>query len=128
MRILFKWLVLSLVIFAIPQVISGVYVADIKTALAASAVLSVLNLLLRPVLVFFTFPLTILTLGLFLFFINALMFYLAAYFVKGFIVDSFIAALLASLIVSVVSWLMNVSRSTTSGLVIRGGQRYRELN
>ena len=99
-----KWLVTAGTILAIPHLVSGIYIDGIGTALAAAAVLALLNLLVRPVLVFITFPLTIFTLGFFLLIINAFLFKIAGNFVMGFAVDSFGAAFIASLILSAVSW------------------------
>lgn len=113
MRFLFQWLVVSLTILMIPNVLSGIQVDSFGAALAAAAVLGVLNALVRPVLVVLTFPLTLLTLGLFLVVINALMFRWAGAIVSGVHVDGFLSAILASLIVSLVSWLTSVKRDKT---------------
>jgi putative membrane protein len=110
----------------VPHLISGVHVASFGTALAAAAILGVLNAILRPILILLTLPLTVLSLGLFLLIINAGLFELAGTLVTGFRVDSFGSAFLASLIVSIVSWVMN-SRFERSGgsytVVVRDGNR-----
>ncbi len=106
-KFLFRWVATSLTILMIPSFVSGVAVTDFGTALAAAAVLGILNTLVKPVLIFLTLPLTFLTLGLFLLVINALVFELAAALVGGMYVASFWSALGASLIVSVVSWAIN---------------------
>jgi len=128
---LLKWLVTTLTILMVPQLISGVHVANFRTALAAGAVLGVLNLLVRPLLILFTLPLTLFSLGIFLLFINAFIFEMAGWFVHGFAVDSFGAAFLAALIVSIVSWVMNLSRETRNGAQVfvvsqRGSERSSE--
>ncbi len=110
-----KWLVTTLTILMVPQLISGVHVANFRTALAAGAVLGILNLLVRPLLILFTLPLTLFSLGIFLLFINAFIFEMAGWFVKGFSVDSFGSAFLAALIVSAVSWVLNLSRENRNG-------------
>lgn len=104
-----KWLILTLVILATPYLISGVQVQGFGAALAAAAVISILNLILKPILFLITLPLTIITLGLFLFVINAFLFQLASFLVTGFTVSSFGSALLASLVVSFVNWVMSFS-------------------
>lgn len=106
---LFRWLVVSLTILMIPSVISGVTVRDFGSALAAAAVLSILNILVKPILILLTLPLTLVTLGGFVLIINALLFEFASRFVAGVQVDSFWSALGASLIVSVVSWFANTT-------------------
>jgi putative membrane protein len=83
--------------------IPGITITDTTTALVAALVLALLNLLVKPVLFILTLPITIITLGLFSFFINAGLFWFAAYAIEGFAVTSFWAALFGSLIVSVVN-------------------------
>src|SRR4051812_35712399 len=99
-----RWLVTSLGILMIPSLVSGVQVRDFGTALAAAAVLGILNTLVKPILIFFTLPLTFLTLGFFLLVINAFIFQFAGTLVSGLSVASFGSAFFASIIVSVVSW------------------------
>lgn len=105
--ILIRWLILTIAILILPHLISGVRVEGFGTALAAAAILAVLNAIVRPVLIILTLPLTIVTLGLFILIINALLFELAGFFVSGLHIDSFWSALFGSLIVSIVSWIMN---------------------
>jgi putative membrane protein len=116
-RWIVRWLVATLTILMIPKLVSGVHVDSLSTAVAAAAVLGILNVLVKPVLILLTLPLTILTLGFFLLIINALVFQWAGALVAGFQVDSFGSALLAALIVSIVSWLLNAS------VVRKGGRR-----
>jgi putative membrane protein len=105
--ILIRWLITTAAILIIPHLISGVRVDSLGTALWAAAILGILNALIRPVLFLLTLPLTILTLGLFILVINALMFQLAGALVSGFHVASFWSAFFASIIVSLVSWIMS---------------------
>ena len=105
--IVIRWLVTSLTILMVPQLISGVHVKGFASALAAAAVLGVLNAIVRPLLILLTLPLTIVTLGLFILVINELLFQLAGAIIPGVQIDSFWSALLASLIVSLVSWALN---------------------
>lgn len=88
-------------LLALAHLYSGVVVASFTAALIASLVIGLFNTLLRPILVLLTLPVTVLTLGLFLFVINALMFWFAANVLEGFHVRGFGAALLGSLIYSV---------------------------
>lgn len=88
------------------RVVPGIGLAGWKPALLAGLVLGLVNALIRPVLVILTFPLTLLTLGLFLLVLNAFCVALTSWLVPGFDVHGFVPALLTSLIVSVVSWLL----------------------
>jgi putative membrane protein len=85
--------------------VSGIRIDDARTLLLAGVVLGVVNAIVRPILVILTFPLTILTLGLFLLVVNAAMLGLTAWVLRGFHVADFGAAVLASLIVSLTGWL-----------------------
>lgn len=100
MRFLLKWLLSALALLAVAHLYSGVIVGSFGSALLAAAVLGALNSLVRPLLVLLTLPATVLTLGLFLFVINALMFWAAAGLLPAMEVRSFGAALLGSLIYS----------------------------
>ena len=87
------------------QVVTGVHVSSTTTLLIAALVLGVVNAIVKPVAFILTLPLTILTLGLFLFVLNAAMVALVAWLVPGFHVDGFRAALLTAIVVWIVSWL-----------------------
>ena len=124
--ILIRWLVTTLAILAVPYVISGVQVEGFFAALLASAILGILNALVRPVLIILTLPLTIVTIGSFIFVINALLFEFAAALVPGMHVDSFWSALFASIIVSFVSWILNSAIAGGAGettVIVRRGER-----
>ena len=101
MKIVVRWLLLAAALLLVAQVYPGVQVKSFGTAMVAAFVLGLLNTLLRPILVLLTLPVTVLTLGLFLFVINALMFYFAASLLDGFQVAGFGAALIGSLLYSV---------------------------
>jgi putative membrane protein len=101
MKLILKWLLSAAALLAVAYLYSGVEVRSFGAALTAAFVIGLFNMLLRPVLVLLTLPVTVLTLGLFLFVINALMFWWAAGLLNGFYVSGFGAALLGSLIYSV---------------------------
>ncbi len=101
MKLILKWLLSAAALLAVAYLYSGVTVTSFTGALIAAAVLGALNMVVRPLLVLLTLPVTVLTLGLFLFVINALMFWAAASLVSGLNVNGFGAALLGSLIYSV---------------------------
>ena len=100
MKIAVRWLLLAAALLLVANLYPGVQVASFTSAMVAALVLGLLNALLRPILVLLTLPVTVLTLGLFLFVINALMFYFAASLLSGFNVTGFVAALVGSLLYS----------------------------
>ena len=108
--LLLRWLLSTLALLAVAYLYPGVHVDSFFAALVAALVLGLVNALIRPILVVLTLPVTIITLGLFLFVINATLFWFVAQIVKGFSVDGFLAALVGSLLYSlitlVVSWLL----------------------
>ena len=101
MKLIAKWLLSAAALLAVAYLYEGVQVNGFTTALVAAFVIGLLNSIVRPVLVLLTLPVTLLTLGLFLFVINALMFWGAAGLLDGFKVSGFGGALLGSLIYSV---------------------------
>lgn len=101
MQILVRWIVSALVILISAYFLPGVHVLDFITALAIAVVLGIINAILRPILIILTLPITLITFGLFLLVINALLIMLTTYIVPGFRVDSFWWALLFGLIVSI---------------------------
>jgi putative membrane protein len=87
--------------------VPGIRVDTLSTAIIAACVLGLINIFVKPILVLLTLPLSILTLGLFYFFVNAFLLELVAHLVSGFVVKDFFSAFLGSLIISFVSWLAN---------------------
>ncbi len=100
MKLITQWLLSAAALLAVAYLYEGVVVTSFGTALLAAALLGALNLVLRPILILLTLPVTLLTLGLFLFVVNALVFWAAAGLLSGLDVRSFGAALLGSLIYS----------------------------
>jgi putative membrane protein len=96
----------ALAILLAAYVVPGIRVDGFMSALLAGVVLGLVNAIIRPILVFLTFPITLLTLGLFLLVLNALCFWFAAAVVGGVHVTGFLPAFLGALIVSLVSWLV----------------------
>jgi putative membrane protein len=109
MRLLLKWLLSAAALLAVTYIYSGVQVSSFTSALIAAAVIGLLNMVVRPVLVVLTLPVTIVTLGLFLFVINALMFWTASGLLGGFVVNGFVAALIGSLIYSLLGLLIEAA-------------------
>ena len=100
MKLIIKWLLSAAALVGVAYLYSGVVVNSFGAALIAAFVIGLFNMILRPVLTVLTLPITVITLGLFLFVINALMFWAAAGVLDGFHVNGFGAALLGSLIYS----------------------------
>lgn len=107
MRLLLLWLINTVALFALPHLLDSVQVDSFTTALLAALLLGLVNTLIRPILLLLTLPVTFLTLGLFIFVINGLMFWFVADVVEGFRVASFGAAILAAIVYSVISWLLS---------------------
>jgi putative membrane protein len=107
MRFLARLLLNGLAIIAAAWFVPGLQIEDAPTALLAGAILGLVNALVRPVLFLLTLPLTLITLGLFIFVLNAICLGLTAWLVPGFSIDGFWSALLGALVVSVVSWILN---------------------
>jgi putative membrane protein len=103
MKFIMRIIVTSIVAFGLSYILSGVHIDSFWAAIVLAVVLAILNAIVKPILIFFTFPLTIVTLGLFLFVINALIILLADNLVDGFRVDGFWWALLFSLLLSIVT-------------------------
>ncbi|HEY0356508.1 MAG TPA: phage holin family protein [Flavisolibacter sp.] len=108
MGFIIKVLVTGLAVFVADYFLDGVHINDdVKTVIIVALVLALLNTFIKPVLVILTIPVTILTLGLFLLIINALMVIWADKLIEGFTVDGWWSAILFSLIVSIVSAILN---------------------
>ena len=117
MRLLLHWVLSAIAVWIVAHIVPGISVSGPTAALIAAAVIGLVNATLGLLLKILTFPLTILTLGLFWFVINALMLELAAALVNGFYVRNFIAALIGavmlSLVSSVLQWLVMPSRKNS---------------
>ena len=107
MKLLLKWLLSAAALMFVAYLYPGVQVTSLSAALVAALVIGLLNTVLRPILVVLTLPVTVVTLGLFLFVINAFMFWAAAEVLKGFQVAGFGAALVGSLIYSALGMVID---------------------
>lgn len=107
MGLIIRLIINTIAVFAAANLLPGVHVKNFTTSVIVAIVLAVLNLIIKPILVILTIPITILTLGLFLLVINALIVLLCAELVEGFQVDGILYALLFSLVVSLISGLMS---------------------
>ncbi len=109
MKLITRWLLLAAALLLVAYLYPGVSVASFPVAMLAALVLGLLNTVVRPLLVLLTLPVTLLTLGLFLFVINALMFWAAASLLDGFAVSGFAAALIGSVIYSLCGMVIDVA-------------------
>jgi putative membrane protein len=107
MSLLLRWLLNGLALMLVAWLYSGVQVSGIFPALMAALLLGLVNAVIRPILVILTLPVTLLTLGLFIFVINALLFWFVAEIIQGFTVSGFMGALIGSLMYSVISLLIS---------------------
>ncbi|MBY0557669.1 MAG: phage holin family protein [Burkholderiaceae bacterium] len=107
MRLVLTWLINAIALLAVPYLMHSVEVTSFGAALVAALVLGLVNTLIRPVLLLLTLPVTLVSLGLFIFIINGFMFWLVAQWVDGFHVDSFLSAIGGALLYSVISWSLS---------------------
>ena len=127
LNILKNWIVSALIILLVSFLLpSMVHVTDFVVALKVAFVLALVNVLIRPVLLFLAFPITVLTLGLFTFVINALLVMLVAYWVSGFDVYGFVSALVFSVILSFVHDLLRRSGHSGRSSVLHENSRFKD--
>ena len=118
MGFLVRMLANALAIFVAAAIVPGIEIRGVLSALGAGLVLGLVNAVVRPVLLVLTLPLTLVTLGLFLFVLNGLCLWLTSALVKGFQVHGFWAAIFGALIVSLVSWLLTAFLSDQGRIVV----------
>jgi putative membrane protein len=107
MRLLITWLINATALFALPYLMQSIKVESFAVALIAALALGLVNTLIRPILVLLTLPVTLISLGLFIFVINGLLFWLVANFVGGFQVAGFWSAVGGAVLYSIISWALS---------------------
>ena len=105
--IIVRWLTLTVAIVATSYLLDGIHISGFLSALLAAGILGILNAFFRPIALLLTLPINILSLGFFTFVINALMLKMASAVITGFEVIGFWSAIIGSLLISVISWLLN---------------------
>ena len=105
MRLLIVWIINALSLLALPYLFDSIRVDGFTTAMIVAVLLGLVNAVIRPLLIVLTLPVTVVTLGLFIFVINGLLFWFVASFVEGFTVGGFWPALFGAIAYSVISWL-----------------------
>lgn len=106
LRLLTTWLLNALALLVLPYIVPSIEVTSFRSALFAALVLAFINTLIRPVLVLLTLPVTLLTLGLFIFVINGLLFWFVGSFVRGFVVAGFWSGVFGAIVYSIIWWLL----------------------
>lgn len=114
MNFLWKILISALAVILASYLLPGVHVEDFLTAVLVAIVLAILNGILKPILVILTIPITIMTFGLFLLVINAIIILFVGNFISGFVVDGFWWAFIFSIILSFISYLMGINENQNS--------------
>ena len=106
MKLLLVWLINAVALIAVAYLLPGIAVANFVTALVAALVLGLVNAIIRPILVLLTLPATLLTLGLFIFVINGLLFWFVGSFIDGFVVAGFWWGVIGAIVYSIIAWAL----------------------
>ncbi len=120
---LLRWSVNLLALVIAGSLIEGIRIESIEMSILAAGVLGIVNAVLRPIVLFLTLPINILTLGLFTLVINAIMLEVVASLVPGLTIENFRSAFLGGLLISVISWLMNIFISGEGKVVFIKGEK-----
>ncbi len=107
MKLLLGWMFNALALLAVAYFVPNIHVAGFTAALVAALVIGLVNMLIKPILVILTLPITILTLGLFILVINGVLFYGVGHWLQGFEVKTLSAGIIGALVYSVLSWLLS---------------------
>jgi putative membrane protein len=106
-RLLLVWVINTVALIAVAYLMPSIQVSSFGAALVAALVLGLVNAVVRPVLVLLTLPVTVLTLGLFIFVLNGLLFWMVGTWLEGFDVGGFWSGVIGALLFSIVSWLLS---------------------
>jgi len=106
---LLRWALNACALMLVPEIVGSIHVRSFAAALVAALLIGLMNALIRPVLLFLTLPVTVLTLGLFALVINALLFWMVSELVQGFYVPGFWSAMWGALSYSLLTWLVNIA-------------------
>ncbi len=107
MKLLIGWLLNALALLAVAYLVPDIHVSNFMSALIAAAVIGLANMLIKPILLVLTLPVTIITLGLFIFVINGILFWIAGYFLQGFDVKTITAGIIGAIVYSIISWILS---------------------
>ncbi|MBX9849625.1 MAG: phage holin family protein [Rhodocyclaceae bacterium] len=109
MYLLLIWILNAMALIAVANFVPGIHVDGFAAALIAALFLGLVNTLIRPIFLILTLPVTMITLGLFIFIINGLLFWFAGSILKGFVVDSFWSGVLGAVLYSIFSWALSAA-------------------
>jgi putative membrane protein len=126
LRLLLIWTLNALALVAVANFVPGIHVDGFTEAFIAAFILGLVNTLIRPIFLVLTLPVTMLTLGLFIFVINGLMFWFAGSILRGFVVDSFWSGVFGAVLYSIFSWAL--SSAAAQLLVRENGQRHKDTD
>lgn len=107
MKLLLVWILNALALLTVAYLVPDIHVAGFSAALVAALVIGIVNMLVKPILVILTLPITVLTLGLFIFVINGVLFYTVGHWLQGFDVNTLLAGILGAAVYSVLSYLLS---------------------
>ena len=107
MKLLIGWLLNALALLGVAYFVPGITVSNFTSALIAAAVIGLVNMLIKPILLILTLPVTIITLGLFIFVINGILFWLVGNFLDGFDVKTLMAGIIGAIVYSAISWVLS---------------------
>ena len=108
MKTILHFLVSTIAILITAYILPGVHISGLGAAIVLAVVLAIINIFLRPILILLTLPITVMTVGLFVLFINGFLIMLASYIVPGFKVDNFWWALLFSIVLTIVNFILQI--------------------
>jgi putative membrane protein len=111
MKLLIIWALNALALIAVANFVPGIHIDGYLAALIAAFTLGFVNMLIRPILLVLTLPITLVTLGLFIFAINGFLFWFVGSVLKGFVVDSFWHGVLGAVLYSIFSWALSSAAS-----------------
>lgn len=111
MKLLIIWILNAMALIAVANFVPGIHVDGFTAALVAAFLLGLVNTLIRPLLLLLTLPVTLVTLGLFIFVINGMLFWLVGSVLRGFIVDSFWHGIMGALLYSLFTWALTSAAS-----------------
>ena len=125
LRLLLIWTLNALALVAVANFVPGIHVDGFTAAFIAAFILGLVNTLIRPIFLVLTLPVTMLTLGLFIFVINGLMFWFAGSILRGFVVDSFWSGVLGAVLYSIFSWALS---SAATQLLVRKHEQHSDTD
>jgi putative membrane protein len=115
---LLRWSINLMALVVAGSLIPGIKISNIEMGILAAGILGIVNAVIRPIVLIFTLPINLLTLGFFTLIINAALLKFVAYVVPGFVIESFGAAFLGAILISCISWLLNIFVGGNGNVVI----------